>query len=157
VVWARKTSSTARDSYAKVYGKGVEPLRLAAAEPKAWLASEDSLGIEETSPSGDPSGPEMWGARPGVGQSWGNPDARGTGEDQVEAALARALDRASEAGRFDVVAQLARELEARRLAHLTNDVAFTDARGASRRAVMTDGRNLCMWCRGGRQPDRGPE
>jgi hypothetical protein len=89
--------------------------------------------------------------------AWGNPDARGTGEDQVEAALARALDRASEAGRFDVVAQLARELEALRLAHLTNDVAFTDARGASRRAVMTDGRNLCVWCRGGRQPDRGPE
>jgi hypothetical protein len=39
----------------------------------------------------------------------------GTG-DPVETGLARALDRASEAGRFDVVAQLARELEARRLA-----------------------------------------
>jgi hypothetical protein len=55
---------------------------------------------------------------PGVGQSWGNPASPGTGADQVEAALARALDRASEAGRFDVVAQLARELEARRLAQL---------------------------------------
>lgn len=32
----------------------------------------------------------------------------------VEAALARAIDRASEAGRWEVVAQLARELEARR-------------------------------------------
>jgi hypothetical protein len=40
----------------------------------------------------------------------------GTGEDRVEAALARALHRASDAGRFDVVAQLAREFEARRLA-----------------------------------------
>jgi hypothetical protein len=36
--------------------------------------------------------------------------------DVVECALARALDRASGAGRFDVVAQLASELEARRLA-----------------------------------------
>jgi hypothetical protein len=33
----------------------------------------------------------------------------------VETALARALERASAAGRWDVVAQLARELEARRL------------------------------------------
>jgi hypothetical protein len=56
-----------------------------------------------------------------------------------------------------VVAQLARELEARRLANLTNVVAFTDGRGASRRAVMTDGRNLCVRCRGSRQTDRGPE
>jgi hypothetical protein len=35
--------------------------------------------------------------------------------DLVEAALATALDRASAAGRYDVVIQLARELEARRL------------------------------------------
>lgn len=34
----------------------------------------------------------------------------------VDAALALALTKAAEAGRFDVVAQLARELEARRLA-----------------------------------------
>ena len=34
----------------------------------------------------------------------------------VEAALARALVGATEAGRWDVVAQIARELEARRLA-----------------------------------------
>lgn len=44
--------------------------------------------------------------------------------DDVEAALARALDRACEAGRFDVVAQLARELEARRMARSGNVVAF---------------------------------
>jgi hypothetical protein len=57
-----------------------------------------------------------------VGQSWGNPASTATGEDLVEEALARALDRASEAGRFDVVAQLARELEARRLVRPTNVV-----------------------------------
>jgi hypothetical protein len=62
------------------------------------------------------------GGHPDVGQSWGNPASRGTGEEQVEAALARAIDRASEARRFDVVAQLARELEARRLARPTNVV-----------------------------------
>jgi ribosomal protein S9 len=42
--------------------------------------------------------------------------------DAVEAALARALMKAAEAGRFDVVAQLARELEARRLAREPNVV-----------------------------------
>jgi hypothetical protein len=65
-----------------------------------------------------------------VGQSWGNPASQETGADQVEVALARALDRASEAGRFDVFAQLARELEARRLAQLSNVVALElEARG----------------------------
>jgi hypothetical protein len=93
-----------------------------AAERKAVLASEDSRAIEKTSPIGDPSGPEVGGIHPGVGQSWGNPASPGTEEDQVEVALARALERASAAGHFDVVAQLARELEARRLARLPNVV-----------------------------------
>lgn len=97
-------------------------LRLAAAEPKAELGSGDSRAIEKTRPSSDPSGPEIGGVHPGVGQSWGNPASPEAGEDQVEAALARALDRASEAGRFDVVAQLARQLEARRLQGLANVV-----------------------------------
>jgi hypothetical protein len=48
--------------------------------------------------------------------------------DPVEAALARALDRGSEAGRFDVVAQLARELEARRLGRARNVVRLEDKR-----------------------------
>jgi hypothetical protein len=48
--------------------------------------------------------------------------------DPVEAALARALDRASEAGRFDVVAQLARELGARRLGRARNVVRLEDKR-----------------------------
>jgi hypothetical protein len=38
----------------------------------------------------------------------------------VEAALAKAIEAAATAGRFDVVAQLARELEARRLAGMGN-------------------------------------
>lgn len=42
----------------------------------------------------------------------------------MEAALARALDAAAAAGRFDVVAQLARELEARRLAREPNVVTL---------------------------------
>jgi hypothetical protein len=66
---------------------------------------------------GDPNGPEIGGPRPSTGQCWGNPSSLG---DPVDAALARALDRASEDGRYDVVMQLARELEARRLARLPN-------------------------------------
>jgi len=42
-------------------------------------------------------------------------DVRGA-PDAVETALAAALSRAAEAGRFDVVVQLVRELEARRRA-----------------------------------------
>jgi hypothetical protein len=42
--------------------------------------------------------------------------------DPVEVALARALTEASAAGRFDVVAQLARELEARRAARTASNV-----------------------------------
>jgi len=49
--------------------------------------------------------------------------------DPVERALVRALEAAAAAGRFDVVAQLARELEARRLAREPNIIAL----GAERR------------------------
>ena len=42
--------------------------------------------------------------------------------DRVENALAKAIEQAAAAGRFDVVAQLAKELEARRLAHAGNVV-----------------------------------
>jgi hypothetical protein len=47
----------------------------------------------------------------------------------VERALATALEAASAAGRFDVVAQLARELEARRLAAVGNVVPLERRRG----------------------------
>jgi hypothetical protein len=48
--------------------------------------------------------------------------------DVVEAVLATALAKAAAAGRFDVVAQLARELEARRHARTGNVVPMTSAR-----------------------------
>jgi hypothetical protein len=40
------------------------------------------------------------------------------GADEIESALARSLELAAAASRFDVVSQLARELEARRLARI---------------------------------------
>jgi hypothetical protein len=49
--------------------------------------------------------------------------------DAVEEALAFALTEAAKAQRFDVVAQLARELEARRLASAGNVVAIDAKRG----------------------------
>jgi hypothetical protein len=48
--------------------------------------------------------------------------------DAIETALAFALTEAAKAGRFDVVAQLAKELEARRLASSPNVVALDSAR-----------------------------
>ena len=50
----------------------------------------------------------------------------------VEIALARALEGAAAAGRFDVVAQLARELEARRLAWSSNVVPLDVTRSGRR-------------------------
>jgi len=46
----------------------------------------------------------------------------------VESVLARAIEAATSAGRFDVVAQLCRELEARRLARLGNVVSLDSKR-----------------------------
>jgi hypothetical protein len=48
--------------------------------------------------------------------------------DPVEKALAKALAEASEAKQWDVVAALAKELEARRLAHAGNVVSHADRR-----------------------------
>ena len=53
--------------------------------------------------------------------------------EAVEAALAKALEGATAAGRWEVVSQLARELEARRLARMGNVVTLdpkTRLRGA---------------------------
>jgi hypothetical protein len=61
----------------------------------------------------------------------GSSSSFGTGGgavDEVEAALAGALSAAAAAGRFDVVAQLARELEARRLGRAGNVVRIDAAR-----------------------------
>jgi hypothetical protein len=60
---------------------------------------------------------------PAIGPTNG-PSEEGEGSDGVEPALARALAQAAEAGRFDVVAQLAKELEARRLGRMGNVVAL---------------------------------
>jgi hypothetical protein len=55
------------------------------------------------------------------------PERMGEG-DAVAAALARGLAEASAAGRWDVVAQLARELEARRTARAGNVVLLESQR-----------------------------
>jgi hypothetical protein len=83
-------------------------------KPMPEARTEDSRGIEETSAESDPSRPET----APVQTSRGNRGAI----DPVEAALARALTEASAAGRWDVVAQLARELESRRTASAGNVV-----------------------------------
>ncbi len=46
--------------------------------------------------------------------------------EPVEVVLARALSRAADAGRWDIVTQLAKELEAMRLAHAGNVVRLDD-------------------------------
>jgi hypothetical protein len=99
-----------------------------AADLGSELAQPDSRDIEKTSPIGDPSGPEIGGVHPGVGQSWGNQQTPDRSEDEVELELARALGKAADAARFDVVAQLAKELEARRLVRLTNVVNIDASR-----------------------------
>jgi hypothetical protein len=99
-----------------------------AADLGSELTDVDSAEIEKTSPIGDPSRPDNGGLHPGKGQSRGNQTTLEVSADPVEFELARALGKAADAARFDVVAQLAKELEARRLALLTNVVAF-DARG----------------------------
>jgi hypothetical protein len=99
-----------------------------AADLGSELAPLDLQDLEKTSAIGGPSGPEIGGVDPGVGQSWGNQGVPEALVDPVEFELARALGRAADAGRFDVVAQLAKELEARRLARFTNVVAI-DERG----------------------------
>ncbi len=48
--------------------------------------------------------------------------------DVVEAALAKAVEGAARAGRWDVVALVAKELEARRLARATNVVELKPRR-----------------------------
>jgi hypothetical protein len=89
---------------------------------------EDLREIENPRTDHDPSTPENGGVRTPMGQSWGNQTPQEASGDEVERVLARALAQAAEAGRFDVVAQLARELEARRLARAGNVVRLQDER-----------------------------
>jgi hypothetical protein len=46
-----------------VHGKGVEPIRLAAVEPKAELEPQESAEIERKRGSDDPRSPEIEGVR----------------------------------------------------------------------------------------------
>jgi hypothetical protein len=110
--------------------RGFEPLVPLQAHLISKMGGETkNLRKTENSPAnGDPSRPENGGARLRVGQSWGNPAADGRGGDEVDRVLASALGKAADAGRFDVVAQLARELEARRLARTGNVVRIQDER-----------------------------
>jgi hypothetical protein len=85
---------------------------------------EDSREIEKEAAELSPGSPEVAPAE----RDRGNDGAI----DAVEAALAKALTAASAAGRFDVVAQLARELEARRTARAGNVVAFDRAKRRGR-------------------------
>lgn len=85
----------------------------------AMPSHEDRIPLENRD-DGDSRSPEMarLGALPG----------QSTGHSTVDDALARALDAAAAAGRFDVVAQLAKELEARRLARSANVVDLASKR-----------------------------
>jgi hypothetical protein len=61
---------------------------------------------------------------------WGN-------ADPLEATFSKALGEAAAAGRFDVVAQLAKELEARRLAGAINVVSLDALRSVHRRSPVS--------------------
>jgi hypothetical protein len=63
------------------------------------------------------------------------PSAAAWEHDTVDAAFAKALTDASAAGRFDVVVQLAKELEARRLARATKAGLAARPRTRGRRKV----------------------
>jgi hypothetical protein len=84
-----------------------------AADLGSESAQPEFAATEKISTIGDPREPEKTPVDEAKGQSRGNQDA-------VEAALAKAIEAAAAAGRFDVVAQLARELEAHRLAGMGN-------------------------------------
>jgi hypothetical protein len=85
-----------------------------------------TTGAAENKANRETSSPEEGRAKYASDHSRTNPGS-------VEDALAMALEGATAAGRWDVVAQLAKELEARRLARTPNVVAFdtkTRQRGA---------------------------
>jgi hypothetical protein len=73
-----------------------------------------------------PSRSDETATEPAPQMPWGTDGALKM--DSVDAALAKALDAAAVAGRFDVVSQLAKELEARRLARSPNVVTIASRR-----------------------------
>ena len=83
-----------------------------SAELDAPREGHEIAVASETSPPSDTGSTEIAPPHGVEGQRRGNQDPA----DAVDAALAAALSGASAAGRFDVVALLANELQARRLA-----------------------------------------
>src|SRR5262249_11316994 len=102
-------------------------------ELKAGPEEEESAAVTRGSGEGSEGG---WSERardsePVTGGS--RPFGAGEAEPEgIEAALARALVQAAAARRFDVVARLARELEARRLARPRNVLPLDAARRGTR-------------------------
>lgn len=95
------------------------------AKPPSQINTVEAPGIEGDSSegnTGNPAGLQGGDPAPGgltpaaISRDSGGLTKRADDSDAVEAALAAALAEASAAGRWDVVGQLARELEARRLA-----------------------------------------
>jgi hypothetical protein len=85
---------------------------------KAQTGEGDLEGVTSGSGEGQEIGAaeRVRNSEPAAGSSKPPEAGEGVGGDGVEAALASALSAAAAAGRFDVVAQLAREIEAQRLA-----------------------------------------
>jgi hypothetical protein len=98
------------------------------AEEAVKTGAESARSVVDASPIGPTIGPPG-----GVDGTIGPPGG-------VDGALARALEAAAAAGRFDVVAQLARELEARRLAESANVVALSAARPRTRAQAVSRAR-----------------
>jgi hypothetical protein len=111
----------------------------------------ESPSIEKTRQFDDPNCPEKGGVRTALGQSWGNPRASAVAElyrraasladvgdmagasdppPNLEVLLAQALRLAAVAGRWEIVAQLAREIEARRAVAPTNAHVGREAKRA---------------------------
>jgi hypothetical protein len=103
-----------------VHGKGVER------EPRVETAHAPVDSPQEPATRVDASPPPALAIGPTSGPS---SDAAG---GDVDTALAKALEQAAAAGRFDVVALLAGELQARRLAR--EGVAALDAKKRQRRS-----------------------
>jgi integrase len=107
----------------RISGEGEIRTRGTLARPHDFQspqATDDRRDELKNRAGDDPEQPEMTRDATPVGQSWGD-------GDPVEAALAKALEGATAAGRWDVVAQLARELEARRLGQGSNVVPLAFA------------------------------
>ncbi len=94
-------------------------------EPCKIVKNTDESG---TSWVGDSSAAE--GSNEAKCATTGSPNDSVNATHDVESVLAKAIEAATSAGRFDVVAQLCRELEARRLARSPNVVQLDSKRGS---------------------------